>query len=111
MFHRTPLTRAGALLVHNGRSGNDAGSLLEDAASFGAETGCGNDPNAGYVADASYRPNNPLAAFNGSELAGDWARRMVAAAANDTGTPVGRCLLSRAPAGPSRRLCADGFRH
>jgi len=94
---------------NSGCNGDNIRVTVDDAATLTLETNCGSDPNPAYVAGNSYKPNNPLAAFAGTELSGQWTLKAVDAIAQDTGDVKSWCLLPALPAGPVDLIFANGF--
>ncbi len=87
------LDRPGITGVGVGCSGDLIDIVLDDQAPSAAETGCTNARPA-YPRDTSYIPNNPLAAFNGENLAGTWTLTVSDNGAQDRGTLHEWCLYA-----------------
>lgn len=83
-----------------GCSGNNINNPVDDEAALTLETNCTADPNPAYAAGTAYRPNNPLSAFDGMDVQGDWTLTVSDNAAQDTGTFNDWCL-SVTPAAPT----------
>ncbi|MBB5207932.1 putative Ig domain-containing protein [Chiayiivirga flava] len=84
--------RPGVPASTNGCNGNDADIVLDDAATLSAENNCANATPA-YVVGEHYTPNNPLAGFDGMDLAGTWTVNISDNVGIDTGSLVSWCLL------------------
>ncbi len=73
-----------------------------------AEADCGAGTPA-YMAGASYRPNQPLSAFDGASLAGTWTLTASDAAGQFAGTLDSWCLQPALVAPPVGLLFTSGF--
>ncbi|MFY8136072.1 MAG: proprotein convertase P-domain-containing protein, partial [Aquimonas sp.] len=78
-------------------SGNNLDIVVADGAPLSVQTNCTGSTPA-YTTGAEYAPANPLAAFAGTELSGQWSLRVSDSASLDTGQLVRWCLLPAAPA-------------
>ncbi len=87
--------------------GNNMDIVLADGAPLSVQSNCTASTPA-YTSGAEYAPANPLAAFAGTELSGQWSLRVSDNAALDTGQLVRWCLLSAAPA-VSPDIFKNGF--
>ena len=81
----------------NACSGDNMDVILADGAPLSVQTNCTGSTPA-YTAGAEYTPANPLAAFTGTELSGQWSLRVSDNAGIDTGQLVSWCLLPAAAA-------------
>lgn len=90
--------RPGVPASQFGCSGDNADIILDDAATLIAETNCTTATPA-YTPGEHYRPNNPLAGFDGASLAGTWTLTVRDNASGDTGSLVGWCLIPSTEAG------------
>jgi subtilisin-like proprotein convertase family protein len=82
-------------------SGNNVFIVFNDEAGTTVQTGCINSTNAdAYSVGASYRPHEPLTAFDGAELNGTWTLSVTDTFATDTGHLINWCLrpTNRQPA-------------
>jgi hypothetical protein len=70
---------------------NDIATTLDDAAGTSVENVCVVGSPA--IDAGPYAPNNPLAAFNGESLSGNWTMRVSDNALGDTGTLDQWCLV------------------
>lgn len=91
----------------NGCSGDNMDIFLADGAALSVQTNCTTSTPA-YTTGADYSPANPLAAFAGAELSGQWSLRVSDSANLDTGQLVSWCLLP-AEQGIAPEVFADGF--
>lgn len=99
----TLVDRPGAPASINGCANEDIDVMLSDAAQDRVEDACDSDPAIGGV----LRPQEPLAAMMGRELAGEWTLSVSDNVGQDTGVLNRWCLLpSLAPADD---LFANGF--
>lgn len=76
-----------------GCNGNNADIVLDDAATLSAETNCTTDPSPAYIDGEHYQPNQPLAGFDGEDVAGTWTLTVSDNAGLDTGSLVRWCLF------------------
>lgn len=89
-------------------SGDDMVLTLDDGAATAVQPACVSGTGQAYTVGASYRPANPLTAFAGASLAGDWSLQVVDSANLDTGSLVEWCLRPEMEV-TGGDLFADGF--
>ncbi|HET6604811.1 MAG TPA: S8 family serine peptidase, partial [Xanthomonadaceae bacterium] len=88
----TLIDRPGRTAGGAGCSGNDIDVTLDDEAGAPVETQCAASTP---TISGTFTPNNPLSAFDGLSLAGDWQITVTDAATGDTGTLNTWCLIAR----------------
>ncbi|MCX7556600.1 M36 family metallopeptidase [Xanthomonadaceae bacterium JHOS43] len=100
------IDRPGVPTTTFGCSGDNPDLVLDDEEpTRTAENNCQN-ANPAYIPGATYRPNQPLSAFDGIDMAGTWTLTVSDNAAGDNGSLVSWCLApSRAPV----EIFKDGF--
>ncbi|TDR48832.1 subtilase family protein [Tahibacter aquaticus] len=77
-----------------GCSGRNANVVFDDEGADGSiEAGCANRDPAYTPAGGHFTPDQPLAAFDGSEAGGTWTVLITDAVGEDTGTVQSLCLL------------------
>ncbi|HVJ62431.1 MAG TPA: S8 family serine peptidase, partial [Tahibacter sp.] len=103
------LDRPGEPSVRGGCGGADADLVLDDEAEHSAEEFCNSAGTAYQPAGGHFRPNQPLAAFDGIEAGGTYEVTVVDAVVFDDGVVQSLCLLpSVQPLDPDT-IFADGF--
>lgn len=87
-----------------GCDANNIDVVLDDSAIDPVETACGSDPALG----GTLQPQQPLAVFNGTPLAGTWRMTVIDNYPSDTGTFDEWCLLPQADS-PDPDTDTDGW--
>ncbi len=102
------VNRPGVPASTNGCNGDNMDVILADGSSLSIQNNCANTLPA-YTPGAEYSPANPLAAFVGAELHGDWSLRVSDNVGQDTGQLVSWCLLPAASVTLPDEIFAHGF--
>lgn len=89
---RAIMDRPGVPAATSGCNGDNADIVFDDAATLVAETNCTNTV-PGYIPGEHYRPNETLAAFDNTDIAGTWTLTVTDNALQDSGSLISWCLL------------------
>lgn len=89
--HEQTGTRVTLFKQPNNCSGDLVDIIFDDAASSSVQTSCANTRLA-YPRDHSYQPANPLSAFDGESLSGDWTLNVTDNAAGKFGVLHEWCM-------------------